>query len=152
MDGCSSTPIRARCRATTTVSWGASPRRSGYSPMLTEAQKQALVDLARRSVVEQVTYGRSAPVPLDVGLPAASGAFVTIKRRGQLRGCLGTLECRGGLAGEVARCAADAASEDPRFPSVAGEELPGLDGEGSVLGPLGALPPDPSHVVVGRHG
>ena len=120
--------------------------------MLTEAQKQALVDLARRSVVEQVTYGRSAPVPLDVGLPAASGAFVTIKRCGQLRGCLGTLECRGGLAGEVARCAADAASEDPRFPPVAGEELPELDVEVSVLGPLEPIPPDPSQVVVGRHG
>lgn len=120
--------------------------------MLTEVQKRALVDLARRSVVAKVTHVRPAPVPLDVELPEASGAFVTIKRRGELRGCLGTLECRRGLADEVARCAADAASEDPRFPPVADEELPELDVEVSVLGPLEPIAPDPSQVVVGRHG
>ena len=49
---------------------------------------------------------------------------MTLKRRGALRGCLGTLQCSRGLAAEVARCAADAASEDPRFPPVRSDELP----------------------------
>jgi AmmeMemoRadiSam system protein A len=120
--------------------------------MLTETQRHALVDLARRSVVAQVTHQRFEPLPLDAPLPEASGAFVTIKRRGELRGCLGTLQCRRGLAEEVARCAADAASEDPRFPHVAEEELPELNIEVSVLGPLEEIVPDPANVVVGRHG
>ena len=120
--------------------------------MLTEAQKHALIDLARRSIVAQVTHQGAEQLPLDVQLPEASGAFVTIKRRGELRGCLGTLQCRGSLAEEVARCAADAASEDPRFPHVAEEELPELHIEVSVLGPLEEIAPDPAHVVVGRHG
>ena len=120
--------------------------------MLTDAQKRALVDLARRSVVSEVTHQPPEPVRLEVDLPAASGVFVTIKRRGELRGCLGTLQCCEGLAEEVARCAADAASEDPRFPAVDPDELRELEIEVSVLGPLEAIAPDPANVVVGRHG
>ena len=59
-------------------------------------------------------------------LPDASGVFVTIKRGGALRGCLGTLQNRDGLAAEVVRCAADSATEDPRFPPVSANELPEL--------------------------
>ena len=120
--------------------------------MLTDAQKHALVDLARRAVAAQVA-GSPAPGPLAMGLPDASGAFVTIKRGGALRGCLGTLECRRGLAVEVARCAADAASEDPRFPPVSTGELPDVSVEVSVLGPLEAIDPaDSTAITIGRHG
>ncbi len=120
--------------------------------MLSESQRQALLDLARRSVVAQVT-GQSDSAPLPGDLPASSGAFVTIKRRGTLRGCLGTLQCRRGLAAEVARCAADAASEDPRFPPVAPEELSELALEISVLGPLEPIDPtDSDAIAIGRHG
>jgi uncharacterized protein len=119
--------------------------------MLTDAQKHALVELARRSVVATVTG--TAPPTLVVDLPDASGVFVTIKRRGELRGCLGTLQCDRGLAGEVTRCAADAATEDPRFPPVAADELPELAVEVSVLGPLEPIDPrDPRAIVIGRHG
>lgn len=121
--------------------------------MLTDTQKQGLVDLARQSVSAHVnrTGPRATPAPID--LPEASGVFVTLKRRGELRGCLGTLECRRGLAGEVARCAADAASEDPRFPPVVSEELGEMAIEISVLGPLEPIDPaGPETIVVGRHG
>jgi AmmeMemoRadiSam system protein A len=120
--------------------------------MLSDPQKQALVDLARRAVSAQVA-GLPGPAPLDIDLPAASGVFVTIKRHGELRGCLGTLHCTRGVAGEVARCAADAASEDPRFSPVAADELPELSIEVSVLGPLEDIDPrDPSAITIGRHG
>jgi AmmeMemoRadiSam system protein A len=78
--------------------------------------------------------------------------FVTIKRRGQLRGCLGTLQNRAGLAAEVIRCAADSASEDPRFPPVSREELPDLSLEISVLGPLEAIDAQPDAFTIGVHG
>jgi hypothetical protein len=120
--------------------------------MLTEAQRSSLLHIARASMVAQVT-GASSPVALDVDLPGASGVFVTIKRRGELRGCLGTLRCSQGLAEEVARCAADSASQDPRFPPVAPGELPELSLEISVLGPLQPVEPvTPEAVVVGRDG
>lgn len=119
--------------------------------MLSEAQRQALLDLARRSVEAQVKGGlRISPPPLDL---EASGAFVTIKRRGQLRGCLGTLENRRGLAAEVVRCAADSASEDPRFPPVSPDELPEIAIEISVLGPLEKIDPsDANSFTIGTHG
>jgi len=121
--------------------------------MLNDVQKRALVALARQSVVAIVARAAaSVPQPVD-DLPAPFGVFVTIRRGGQLRGCLGTLECRHGLAAEVIRCAADAATEDPRFPPVSGDELSELVIDVSVLGPLEEIAPaDPAAVVVGRHG
>jgi uncharacterized protein len=120
--------------------------------MLTDAQKHALLDLARRTVAAHVARA-TRPVSLTIDLPEASGVFVTIKRRGELRGCLGTLQCGRGLAKEVARCAADAASEDPRFQPVRADELPELSVEVSVLGPLEPIDPtDQAAIVIGRHG
>lgn len=120
--------------------------------MLNDVERDALIDLARRSVVAAVT-GSASPGRLDVPLPDASGVFVTIKRRGELRGCLGTLQCHAGLGSEVARCASDAALEDPRFPPVTSEELPDLSIEVSVLGPLERIDPrDPGAITIGRHG
>jgi len=120
--------------------------------MLTESQRSALVDVAKRAIAEEVTGRRDAVDP-DIELPASSGVFVTIKRGGELRGCLGTLQCTRGLAREVARCAADAASRDPRFPPVARDEVPELSIEVSVLGPLEDIDPaSPSAIELGRHG
>jgi uncharacterized protein len=120
--------------------------------MLTDPQKQCVLDLARTAVVEQVTRAR-ADEPAVCDLPPASGVFVTLKVRGELRGCLGTLECRGGLAPDVLRCAADAASVDPRFAAVSAGELPEISIEVSVLGPLEEIDPrDASAIVIGRHG
>jgi hypothetical protein len=120
--------------------------------MLSDSQKRALLDLARRSVLAQVS-GSGEPAQPVIELPDASGAFVTIKRGGTLRGCLGTLQCRLGLAREVARCAADAASEDPRFPPVSAAELSELSVEVSILGPLERIDVNhPGAFTVGRHG
>ena len=121
--------------------------------MLTDVQKQALLEVARAAVMSQVLQAGDAALAMDLPLPDASGVFVTLKRRGALRGCLGTLQCRRGLAGEVARCAADAASEDPRFPPVTPGELPEVSLEISVLGPLERIEPHAEDaIVVGRHG
>ena len=80
--------------------------------MLSDPERRTILDLARRSVAARVVREwNRRPEPID--LPTASGVFVTLKRHGQLRGCLGTLECRRPLADEVWACAADAASEDP---------------------------------------
>ena len=131
--------------------------------MLSDAQRAALLSLARESLSVLSSAGRSkkAAVPVtegrgvevDLPLPHASGVFVTLKRRGQLRGCLGTLKLNEDLGSEVARCAIDAATEDPRFPPVAADEIPELAVEISVLGPLERIDPvDADAVVIGKHG
>lgn len=125
--------------------------------MLTDEQKRALLDIARIAIRRQVLGRRaseaSAPDTAAMGFPAAEGAFVTIKNRGALRGCLGTLTCVAGLEVEIARCAADAASQDPRFAPIGPDELPDVSLEVSVLGPLEAIDPlDETAISIGRHG
>lgn len=121
--------------------------------MLSDAQKQALLQIARAAVASQVA---GAPVPASaagIPLPGASGVFVTVKVRGELRGCLGTLDPRWDLGADVARCAADAASADPRFPPVSPAELPEVSVEVSVLGPLEPIDTAaPGAIEIGRHG
>lgn len=120
--------------------------------MLTSTEREVLLALARASIAATVT--RREP-PTSTGsptLPDASGVFVTIKRAGTLRGCLGTLRNERGLAAEVSRCASEAASADPRFPPVEREDLPGLRVEVSVLGPLEPIDPSPEAFTIGVHG
>ena len=120
--------------------------------MFTDREQRALVDIARAAVMRCVT-GDPIEIPAATSFPEASGAFVTLKRNGQLRGCIGTLECRRPLAEEVARVAVSAAQEDPRFQPVRAAELDGLDVEVSVLGPLERIDPnDPATIVIGTHG
>ena len=119
--------------------------------MLNEAQQAVLLRAARESIRRHLR-GDSASA-FSGEMPSASGVFVTIKRRGELRGCLGVLEMRGTLCDEVARCARDSATRDPRFPPMTAAELGDMSLEISVLGPLEAIDPaDESAVVIGEHG
>jgi AmmeMemoRadiSam system protein A len=77
--------------------------------------------------------------------------FVTLRRAGQLRGCIGTLAPEGDLARMVPRFALRAAFEDPRFPGLTAEELTGCTIEISVLTPPRPVE-RPEDVVVGRDG
>jgi AmmeMemoRadiSam system protein A len=87
-----------------------------------------------------------------VGVAAQPGAaFVTIHRRGELRGCIGHLEADEPLGRVIWDCAVSACSADPRFPPVTASELPDLEIELSLLG---ALEPakSPADIIIGRHG
>jgi AmmeMemoRadiSam system protein A len=121
--------------------------------VLTETQKEQLLSIARQSLERHLGGLRPDAPRVDADLPDASGVFVTIRRRGELRGCLGTLQLRGSLDEEVARCARDSATEDPRFPAMSHDELPETSLEISVLGPLERIDPAADGaIVVGRHG
>lgn len=124
---------------------------------LSADQRQTLLALARQSVIGRVRDVRgSAPgaqAPAPANMPEASGVFVTLKIEGELRGCLGTLNCCASLDQEVVRCAAEAASEDPRFPPVCSEELEHVRIEISVLGALQEIDPAAADAfAIGRHG
>lgn len=119
--------------------------------MLTDAQKATLLGLARQAIEARV-QGEILTVPELPDFPEATGVFVTIRRAGTLRGCLGTLENRRGLAAEVVRCAADSATQDPRFPPVRAVELDDLCLELSVLGPFEEIDPGPDALTIGLHG
>jgi AmmeMemoRadiSam system protein A len=79
------------------------------------------------------------------------GAFVTLHKRGQLRGCIGEIFPRRALVEAVAEQAINAAFHDPRFPRLHAGELDEIDIEISAL-----TPPHPvesyDEIVIGRHG
>lgn len=98
-------------------------------------QRLAL-DLAVGAIGNALTRGhRWLPTAEDLpaALRAPGAAFVTLRRGGELRGCIGSLTAHEPLGVDIARHAADAAFEDPRFVPVRPEELPHLVVEISVL-------------------
>jgi len=109
---------------------------------LTDQEKATLLDIASEAI-EAVVDGRDLP-DLDLSdLPAALGqegaAFVTLTIRGQLRGCIGTLEAYQPLALDVQEHAVAAATQDYRFPAVSPAEVPLLEIEISRLTPTQPL-------------
>jgi AmmeMemoRadiSam system protein A len=83
-----------------------------------------LVRLARQAIENHLSGEPVPTVEADLASTEPSGAFVSLKKSGQLRGCIGTiLPVAGTLAEEVVSNAVSAATRDPRFPPVAPEEL-----------------------------
>ncbi len=118
---------------------------------LAPVERAALLGVARASLRHHLGLGPAPEIPAGGELGAARGAFVTLRRDGELRGCIGRFEADGTLARTVARMAVAAASEDPRFPPVRAAEVDDLSIHVSVLGPRRPLA-DPSRLEVGRHG
>lgn len=120
------------------------------SPLRSE-EKRALLEMARQSISRIVEEQREMPVSSPEGeLARPSGAFVTLRLRGRLRGCIGKMESEEPLADVVSHCAAAAATEDPRFSPLQRDELRELEIEISVLSPLEIARPE--QVEPGKHG
>jgi AmmeMemoRadiSam system protein A len=79
----------------------------------------------------------TCPDPLPESLKKNAGVFVSIKKQGSLRGCIGTITPKyKNLAEEVIQNALLAASQDPRFNPIQQRELPSLTFSVDVLTPL----------------
>lgn len=118
---------------------------------LSSNDRRALLDLARRAIVEAVCHARHLDLSLLSGaLAERGGAFVTLHRRSHLRGCIGQVGALEPLGLVVAECAVRSALEDPRFPAVEPEEVPELEIEISVLSPM--EPIEHGQIEIGRHG
>ena len=103
------------------------------------AGEDALVRLARIALEHRVRAGqrlRELPADLPAELTSRrAGAFVSLKKNGQLRGCIGTIApTQASLAEEIAANAVSAGCHDPRFPAVTADELPELVYDVDVLG------------------
>lgn len=112
---------------------------------------RVLLDLARRAISSAVIEKRIldfSPYPSALTQPA--GAFVTLHRDGQLRGCVGQAEACDPLGDAVARAAINAALHDSRFPAVEADEVRSLGIEISVLSPPESIAPET--ILPGRHG
>jgi AmmeMemoRadiSam system protein A len=120
---------------------------------LTQAERDELLKLARTSVETAVRQHR----PYDFSgsnseaLMQERGAFVTLKKNGELRGCIGYVAPVKPLSLTVRDVATYAALRDSRFSPVEPSELSQLQYEVSVLSPLRRVL-DIKQIEVGKHG
>ena len=123
-----------------------------------EAGKR-LVSTARRSVERVVTTDESPAPPeaYPTVLDEERGAFVTLRKAGTLRGCIGEPYATQPLIDSVVSAAIGAATRDPRFPPVREAELEAITVEVSALtSPVRIEAASPDAIVeaieVGTHG
>ncbi len=107
--------------------------------MPTDALGQALLLTARNAIGKR--FGRAAsPVGTLAELAEPGATFVTLTQRGQLRGCIGSLEAQRPLVIDVAENAIAAAFRDPRFPPLEKDEYSRTRVEVSLLTPAEPFP------------
>ncbi|MBI5849339.1 MAG: AmmeMemoRadiSam system protein A [Nitrospirae bacterium] len=97
-----------------------------------------IVELARQTIEGYVRTGKAVSPPKDLSpeLAARAGVFVSLKKMGNLRGCIGTFEpITDTVAQEVIRNAIAAATQDPRFQAVQEDELTEIEYSVDVLSP-----------------
>lgn len=106
------------------------------SMKLSNDEKKYLLKLARDTISNALNRLAEPAVDLDaltVNLLEPGASFVTLTRRGDLRGCIGSLEAHQSLALDVREHAYQAAFEDYRFPPLTRAELPDVQIEISRL-------------------
>jgi AmmeMemoRadiSam system protein A len=120
--------------------------------MLDDSDKSALLNLARGALETYFSLGSMPTFRTDSpGLLERKGAFVTLHKGGELRGCIGQLDPDRELYRVVQHCALSAALADSRFAPVRQKELAGLDIEISVLTPFHRIQ-SIDEITVGKHG
>lgn len=124
---------------------------SADSP-LTTSDKKALLAFARKTIDRYLTSGT---VPLARGfsprLQSPQGAFVTLKKHGELRGCIGHMAEDTPLGQTVGAMALESAFNDRRFNPVTPSELKDIEIEVSVLTPAKPIA-KASEIKIGRDG
>jgi MEMO1 family protein len=119
---------------------------------LPETDRKALLAFARECIQRYLTT-QTMPLPRGFSPAVArlQGAFVTLKKHGDLRGCIGHIPAETPLVHTVGAMAAQAAFNDPRFPPLASGELAQIAIEISALTPPRQVR-GPEEIVVGRDG
>ncbi|MBW6458823.1 MAG: AmmeMemoRadiSam system protein A [FCB group bacterium] len=119
--------------------------------MIKETQKKEMLG-AVRGYLEHRLMGEEHPeLSEDPFYREKRGIFVTLHKKGQLRGCIGYIEGVRPLEKALFEMAESAAFRDPRFPPLAAGELKDIDIEISVLTPVEEIA-SYKDIVLGKHG
>ena len=102
---------------------------------LTDRDRRDLLQLARSAIESELLGGKAAlrPAVPSPALKETRGCFVTLHKRGALRGCIGSIEPKVTLVAGVEENARHSAFRDPRFPALTKQELPDITVEISIL-------------------
>jgi len=119
---------------------------------LTEKEKNTLLDIAKNTIASKINNQDIPGFRIDSEtLKQKRGAFVTLKKNGNLRGCIGYIKAYKPLWETVQEMAVAAAFHDPRFPALKKDEVDQLTFEISVLSPFKRIR-DIREIEVGKHG
>jgi len=120
--------------------------------MLNNQQRKKLLEIARASINTYLQTGRKMELgETDPVLKQEMGAFVTLNKHGELRGCIGNLSAREPLYLTVRNMAVEAAVDDPRFSALTLSEFKDIEIEISVLSPLKKVD-SADKIELGKHG
>ena len=111
-------------------------------PYALQDHGEVLLELAADAVRHAVDRGDVMPVDQNNypnPLQSNGATFVTLKKLGELRGCIGSLQAREPLVMNIAENAHGAVARDTRFPTVKTDELEDIDVSISVLSPLSKI-------------
>ena len=119
---------------------------------LNSEEKKTLLKIARGTLESYLKEGKTEDFNIESSnLKEKRGAFVTLKKGGELRGCIGRIVADKPLYEVIGEMAIEAATGDPRFPSLEYSELKDVEIEISVLTPFREVK-DIDEIEVGRHG
>jgi AmmeMemoRadiSam system protein A len=120
---------------------------------LTKDQQKKLLILARKTIADKLGIKSDIVLPDfdDDIFREKCGAFVTLHKTGNLRGCIGYIEGIKSIPETVKDMAVSSAFSDPRFPSLKAEEFNKIDIEISILSPIEKVT-GLNEIVVGRDG
>jgi AmmeMemoRadiSam system protein A len=120
----------------------------------TASEKKFLLKMARETIIHYLSEGKipTPEIPEEMkNLSKHAGAFVTLKKQGALRGCIGRFSADVPLDQVVRQMAVASATQDSRFPKVKINEVGELEIEISVLSPMRKVS-SPSEIIPGKHG
>lgn len=121
-------------------------------PDLSFDSRRQLLQLARNSI--EVYLASGDHLQFETPLPELNlkrGVFITLRKSGELRGCVGTFDSREILYKNILRMSVAAAVQDSRFPPLKKEEMPQIKIEISVLGELQKVN-GLEEIEIGKHG
>ncbi len=129
-------------------------KKSGLGFSLSDKEKKELLAIARKTVEQYVKNHRKPDLDarkLSSSIKAKGGAFVTLRKNGDLRGCIGHFEADKSLVEIVQDMAIASSTQDYRFSPVEPDEIPRLEIEISVLTPMRRIA-SIDEIVLGKHG
>ncbi|MGA9405939.1 MAG: AmmeMemoRadiSam system protein B [Bacteroidota bacterium] len=121
---------------------------------LNENDKRKLLWIARNTIEQYIQEKQILSIDttsLSMNTKAKGGAFVTLTKNGELRGCVGRFDSNEPLYKVIQHMAIAAATEDYRFPQVRADEIGDLQIEISALTPMRKIS-SIDEIELGRHG
>lgn len=118
--------------------------------MLADNEKKALLKYARAVITHRLT-GQAYESPTADTFTKEVGVFVTLHKKGSLRGCIGYPIAYKSILDSVKEMSLAAAFNDPRFSPLKQNELLDIELEISILSPM-SIVEDTEEIIIGRDG